>query len=327
MPIQIKGSGYYLPERILDNAYFESILETSDQWIIERTGIHRRRMAAPEENTSDLAYYAACMALEDADISAEELDLIIVATATPDMLFPSTACVLQDRLQAGKAAAFDISAGCTGFIYALTIAEKFLLDESYRHILIVGAETLTRVLDYTDRNTCVLFGDGAGAFVLTRGEKPGIIGSLLGSDGSGGKHLLMPGGGSRIPASHASVDNHDHFLKMNGPEVYKFATKVCARVSLDLLQLAGLSLNDIDWFVPHQANMRIIHGALRTLKIPMEKTLINIHDFGNMSAACIPLALAMAEREGKLHPGNLILTVAFGAGLTYGGVLLYWGKD
>lgn len=326
--IQIKGTGYYLPEKILTNFDLEKMVDTSDKWITERTGIRERRIGAEGTTTSDLCYEASLMAIKHAGISIDDIDLIIVATATPDMLFPSTACVVQERLGAFKAAAFDLSAGCTGFIYALTVAEKFLLSPAYNHILIIGGEMLSRVMDYTDRNTCVIFGDGAGAVVLGKGEKaPGIIDTFLGADGRGGKHLLMPAGGAAMPATIETVQNHMHYLKMNGPEIYKFATRICVDISRNLLKKAGLSVDDVDIFIPHQANLRIIKSALRNLHIPEEKTLINIQEFGNMSAACIPIALSMAEEEGRLKSGDLILSVAFGAGLTYGGALLYWGRD
>lgn len=326
--IQIKGAGHYLPEKILTNSDLEQMVDTSDQWIMERTGIKERRIGAPGTSTSDLCYEASLRALKKSGLSIDDIDLIIVATATPDMLFPSTACIVQERLGALNAAAFDLSAGCTGFIYALAVAEKFLLSPAYNNILVIGGEMLSRVIDYTDRNTCVIFGDGAGAVVLGKGEKsPGIIDTFLGADGRGGKHLLMPAGGAAMPATVETVQNHLHYLKMNGQEVYKFATRVCVDVSRNLIQKAGLSIDDIDVFIPHQANLRIIKSALKNLHIPEEKTVINIQDFGNMSAACIPIALSMAEEEGRLKSGDLILTVAFGAGLTYGGALLYWGRD
>lgn len=328
MSIQILGAGHYLPKNILSNYDLEKMVDTSDQWIVERTGIKERRIGDPGTATSDLCVEAAQMAMARAGITANDLDLIIVATATPDMLFPSTACIVQERLGAQKTPAFDISAGCTGFLYALTVAEKFLLSPEYNHVLVIGGEMLSRVMDYTDRNTCVIFGDGAGAVILGKGSNSyGIINTFLGADGRGGKHLLMPGGGSAMPATCETVNNHMHFLKMNGKEIYKFATRISVEISKTLLQNAGLSIDDVDIFIPHQANLRIIKAAIKHLKIPIEKTLINIQDFGNMSAACIPIALSMADQEGRLKAGDTILTIAFGAGLTYGGALLRWGRD
>lgn len=320
--------GHALPAAILNNHQLEQMVDTSDEWILERTGIRERRIAAPNETTADLSYQAAKMALERSATAAQDLDLIIVGTSTPDMLFPSTACLVQERLGADNAAAFDVEAGCTGFIYALTIAEKFLLSPEYKKILVIGAEVLSRFTDYTDRNTCVLFGDGAGAVVVGKGEgESGVLSSFLGADGSGGEHLSMPAGGSAIPASQESIEQRLHYIKMDGNKIFRFATKIIVKVSEKLLTRAGLAYQDIDIFIPHQANLRIIKTAMKRMGIPAERTLINLDQFGNMSAACIPVALSMAEEEGKLRKGDLILMVAFGAGLTYGGILLRWGRD
>lgn len=328
MKAQVKGIGHALPERILDNKQLERMVETTEKWIIERTGIHERRILDEGQTTSDLAYQASIMALEKADTKPEELDLILVATATPDMIFPSTACIVQEKLEAWNAAAFDLAAGCTGFVYALTVAEKFLLSPQYNKVLVIGAEVLSRIVDYRDPTTCVLFGDGAGAVVMVKGsEGPGILASHLGADGRGGMHLYVPAGGARFPASAETVEKRMHFIKMNGPEIFRFATKTTVEVSERLINEAGLKSEDIDLFIPHQSNLRIIKTAMKWMKIPEEKTVIIIDKFANTSTACIPLGLSLAVEQGRLKPGNIVLTVAFGAGLTYGGVLLRWGSD
>lgn len=328
MKAQIKGIGHALPDRILTNCELEKIVETDDQWIIERTGIRERRIAEQNIASSHLGAQAAEMALDSAGVKADELDLIIVATATPDMIFPSTACLLQEKIGAVNAAAFDVSAGCTGFIYALITAEKFLLASDYKNVLVVGSETLSRIIDYSDRNTCVLFGDGAGAAVLGKGNaENGLITTYLGSDGSGAGHLYLPAGGSAQPASLETVEQNLHYLKMNGNEIFRFATRITLEICNKLLSQAGLESKDVDLFIPHQSNMRIIRTAMKRMDIPEDKTLINVDQFGNMSAACLPVGLSMAHREGRLKEGDIILMAAFGAGLTYGGVLLKWGRD
>lgn len=325
---QILGMGHAYPERILNNKELEQMVDTSQEWIVERTGILERRIADLHTKSSDLSFIAAEMALKNSGITAEQLDLIIVGTSSPDMAFPSTACILQDRLGAVNAAAFDLEAGCTGFIYSLTVAEKFLLAPAYNHILVVGVDICSKFTDYTDRNTCVIFGDGAGAAVLGKGESgPGIIGTHIGAEGAGGKHLYMPAGGSAMPPSHETVEQRLHFIKMDGNEIFRFATKIMVKISEKLLSASGLEYKDVDLFIPHQANIRIIRTAMKRMNIPADKTIINIHQFGNMSAACIPVGLSMADQEGRLKPGDLVLMVAFGAGLTYGGVLMRWGRD
>lgn len=328
MKIQVKGIGYSLPSNILSNKDLERMVDTTDQWIVDRTGVKERRIAPLGTATSDYSYEAALMSLKQAGVNPDEIDLIIEATSTPDMLFPSTACLVQERLEAWNAAAFDLEAGCTGFVYGVEVAEKFLLSPKYKNILLIGSDLVSRVVDYTDRGTCVLFGDGAGAAVLSRGsDKYGILASYLGADGRGGKHLYMPAGGSAIPATADSVAAHQHYLIMNGQEIFKFATTIIDQVANRLLAEAGLSYNDIDIFVPHQANLRIIKAAVRRMNIAPEKTLINIDKYGNMSAACIPVALAEAEQEGRLKPGDVVMMIAFGAGLTYGGMIMRWGSD
>lgn len=328
MRAQIKGTGFSLPEKILSNADLELMVDTSSQWIEERTGILERRIGDSDTATSDLCYEAAQMALERAGMDPLEIDLIIVATATPDRIVPSTACILQDRLGAFKAGAFDLAAGCTGFIYGLNTAEKFLLAPDVKNVLVVGGETLSKIVDYQDRGTCILFGDGAGAAVVSKGCKDyGILTSMIGADGRGADLLYIPAGGSRLPSSKDTVENRQHYLKMNGNEIFRFSTKKMIEISNQLIQSSGLTYGDIDLFVPHQANLRIIKTAMKQLDLPSDKVLININRFGNMSAACIPVALGMAEKEGRLKPGDLVLTVAFGAGLTYGGAIIRWGCD
>lgn len=322
------GMGHALPERILDNKELEQMVDTDDQWIVERTGIRERRIADPGIATSDLAYQAALMALERAGVKGDQLDLIIVATASPDMLFPATACLVQDKLGAKHAAAFDISAGCTGFIYALSVADKMLLASEYETALVIGAETLSRVTDYTDRNTCVLFGDGAGAAVLGKAESEnGILTTYLGSDGSGAEHLCLPAGGSARPASFQTVEDRLHYIKMNGKEIFRFATKITVELSDTILAREGMGYQDVNFFIPHQSNMRIIKTAMKWMNMSEDRTIINVDRFGNMSSACLPVALSIAQEEGRLKPGDIILMVAFGAGLTYGGVLLRWGRN
>lgn len=328
MKIQVKGIGYSLPSNILSNKDLELMVDTTDQWIVDRTGVKERRIAPLGTATSDYSYEAALMALRQAGVDPDEIDLIIEATSSPDMLFPSTACMVQERLKAWNAAAFDLEAGCTGFVYGVEVAEKFLLSPKYKNILLIGADMVSRVVDYTDRGTCVLFGDGAGAAVLSRGsDKYGILASCLGADGRGGKHLYMPAGGSAIPATPESVEARQHYLRMNGQEIFKFATTIIDQVANRILAEAGLNYEDIDLFVPHQANLRIIKAAVRRMNIAPEKTLINIHKYGNMSAACIPVALVEAEQEGRLKPGDIVMMIAFGAGLTYGGMIIRWGSD
>ena len=323
----IIGVGSYLPEKTLTNQDLEKIVDTSDAWIIERTGIRTRHIAAPSQATSDLSYEAALRALADAKTKPEELDLIIVATETPDYKYPSTACLLQARLGAKNAACFDLSAGCSGFVYALGIGSQSIVSGLYKKILLVGAETLSRIINWTDRNTCVLFGDGAGAAVLGRVEEGyGILAVDLGADGTGGENLIQPAGGSRNPATHATVDAHDHTIHMNGREVFKFATRRMPRACKTILQKAGKTIDDIALLIPHQANRRIIENAIARLKIDRERVWVNIEKHGNMSAACIPVSLTEAQEAGRLHKGDNVMLVAFGAGLTWAGALVKWAK-
>lgn len=326
----VVGTGSYVPEKIISNDDLSRYVDTNDEWITTRTGIKERRILAKQLATSDMCVEAAARALADADIAPEEVDLIIVATVTPDMLFPSTACLVQEKLGASKAAAFDLSAGCTGFIYALATGSQFLETGLYRTALVIGADALSRIIDWSDRSTCVLFGDGAGAVVL-KGALPhvnhGILGSYLRSDGGGGDLLCLPGGGSRIPASNESIANGLHYLRMEGKEVFKFAVKAMEEAAIQTLRTCGLTEKDIDFLIPHQANIRIVDAALKRLGLSKDKVYVNLEKYGNMSSASVPVAMDEAARFGKFQAGDLLLLVAFGAGLTWGGVALRWAKQ
>ncbi|MRN55214.1 beta-ketoacyl-ACP synthase III [Paenibacillus monticola] len=324
-PVGIIGTGKYVPEKILTNSDLEKIVDTNDEWIVSRTGIRERHIAAPHEATSDLAYEAALKALASAGMNAEELDLIIIATVTPDSSFPSTACILQDKLGAKNAAAFDLSAACSGFVYSLATAVGFIQNGMYNNALVIGADTLSRITDYTDRNTCVLFGDGAGAVIV--GEVPegrGFQSFDLGAEGSGGHLLKLEAGGSRLPASEQTVADKKHFIYMNGRDVFKFAVRIMGSATERVLTKAGLVKEDIDLFVPHQANIRIIHSAMQRLDLPPEKCVINVDKYANTSAASIPLALVEAAEEGRMKEGDTVLMVGFGGGLTWGAAVIIW---
>ncbi len=321
---KLSGIGSCVPSKVLSNQDLEKMVDTSDEWITTRTGIRERRIASPQETTSSLALEAARRALQMAQVDPRELDLIVVATVTPDMFFPATACLLQRELGAPQAACFDLEAGCTGFVYALVMAEKYLIGGGGNKALVVGAETLSKIVDWEDRTTCVLFGDGAGACVLEKTDHPGLIASYLGSDG-GGAHLLeLPAGGSRIPASRESVEKRLHYIKMSGNEVFKFAVRIMEEASREVAKRAGVGLEEVALFIPHQANIRIVDSAARRLKIPQEKIFVNVHKYGNTSSASIPIALDEAYREGKIKEGDLVLLVGFGAGLTWGSALIRW---
>lgn len=320
----ILGVGSYLPTKILDNFHFEKIMDTSDEWIKTRTGIKERRVADDSQATSDLATNAALNALECANINPEDIDLIIVATATPDMFFPSTACLVQENIKAVNSAAFDISAACSGFIYGITIAKQFVETKMYRNVLVIGAETLSRALDYDDRSTAILFGDGAGAVVIGSVEEGGILSTYLGSDGKGKDFLNIPAGGSRLPANKDTLENKLHTIKMSGNDVYKFAVRIMGEASLKALEQAGLNQNDIDFLIPHQANIRIIEASAKRLKLSMDKVYVNLHEYGNMSAASVPVALDEAYRKGKINKGDNIVLVGFGGGLTWGASVIQW---
>ena len=323
--IGILGIGTYVPEKIITNLDFEKMVDTSDEWITTRTGIKERRIASAEEATSDLATKAALKALENAKISPEEIDLIIVNTATPDMLFPSSACLVQENIKATKAAAFDLSAGCTGFVYGLVTGAQFIKTGLYKKVLVIGADALSKIVDFTDRNTCVLFGDGAGAVVIGETEQGyGILGADLNSDGSGGEYLKIAGGGSRNPTTIETLNNKLHYLYMDGQEVFKFAVKAIGDTSTRALEKSNLTINDVSWFIPHQANTRIIGAAAKRLKIPMEQVVINLDKYGNTSSATIPLALEEALNDGKIKNDDILVLVGFGAGLTWGACVVKW---
>jgi 3-oxoacyl-[acyl-carrier-protein] synthase-3 len=322
--VSITGLGCHVPERVLTNGELAGMVDTNDEWIVERTGIRERRIAAPEEALSDLALPAAEQALDQAGVRAEEVDLLIVATVTPDMAFPSTGAILADRLGSKDAAAYDLSAGCTGFMYAIAQAHGMVAAGLARKALVVGGDVLSKIMDWTDRSTCVLFGDGAGAVVLERVPEGGFLGFELGADGGGGADLSLPAGGSRLPASPETVGNGGHYVQMNGREVFKFATRVLVSSAEAVLDECDSKVDDVDVYVPHQANVRIIDHATKKLGIDPERVVINVDRYGNTSSGSIPLALADAQADGRLREGELVLMTGMGAGLTWGSALLEW---
>jgi 3-oxoacyl-[acyl-carrier-protein] synthase-3 len=324
--IILRGLGSYAPAKRLSNDDLTHLVDTSDEWIRSRTGIRERRIAAHEESSSDMGVAAARLALADAKLKAEDVDLIIVGTMTPDLPFPATACILQHKLGLRTVPAFDVGAACSGFLYILEVGAAMLRAGPYKTVLVVGAEKMSSVLDWQDRSTCVLFGDGAGAAVLTRSEQPGVgvLGSLLRADGSDVALIHMPGGGSASPTTHASVEERKHFLKMNGKEVFKVAVREMEKVILDLLGQHQLTPAQIGCVVPHQANIRILEALSGRMGVPLERFIINIDRYGNTSAASIPLALDEARATGRIKPGDYVVLVAFGAGLTWGATLLKW---
>ncbi len=319
----ITGVGFSVPEEVWDNHRLEQIVDTSDEWIQTRTGIKTRRIAGKNETTSTLASGAAKAALKNAGIDALDIDIIIVATMSPDMIFPSTACFVQDLIGAKNAAAFDISAACTGFVYGLTVASSMIYSGTAENILVIGAETLSRIIDWTDRNTCVLFGDGAGAAVVSKnGEGGMIIDHVIHSDGSSTDLLYMPGGGSKHPASEKTVRERMHFLKMTGKGLYKEATNSMANVVIEVLEKNDLTIDDMDLLIPHQANKRIILSTAKKLDISPEKAYVNIDKYGNTSAATIPIAMTEALEDGRIRKGSYVVLTAFGSGMTWGSTLL-----
>jgi len=322
----IAGTGSFVPERVLSNADLEKMVDTSDEWIITRTGIRERRIAEDGMASSDLAEIASRRALESAGVSAEELDLVIVCTITPDTILPSCACWLQERIGAKNAGAFDITAACSGFIYGLSVASNFIKAGAARLALVVGSECLSKITDYTDRTSCILFGDGAGAAVLrsTENGERGILDFILGADGSGGELMILPAGGSRIPATHRSIDERLHYMKIRGREVFKFAVLKMVELVKASVERVGMSTRDIKLVIPHQVNTRILRSAAEKLGMPMEKIFINIDRYGNTSAASVPIALDEAHRAGQIGRGDLVVLVAFGGGLTWGSCLLRW---
>jgi 3-oxoacyl-[acyl-carrier-protein] synthase-3 len=323
---RIIGTGSYAPAKVLTNADVEKLVDTSDEWIRTRTGISERRISTEDEATSDLAYQASLRALEAARLDPADLDMILVATITPDMFFPSTSCILQDRLQARRAAALDVSAACSGFVYGLAVADGLLRLGTLRNILLVGAETLTKIVNWKDRNTCVLFGDGAGAVILRASEgEQGILSTHLFADGSKGSLLIMPGGGSRRPISQRVLDEGLAAIHMaNGNEVFKGAVRAMEDAALTALKHNRLEVGDVDLMIPHQANLRIIDAVAHRLGFTPERVCVNVQRFGNTSAASIPLALDEAVREGRLKARDLVLLCAFGGGLTWASALIRW---
>ena len=323
----IKGTGKYVPEKMMTNDDLAKIVDTSDEWIYTRSGIKQRHIAAPDEASSDMGVNAARNAIEAAGISSEDIDLVIVTTVTPDMMFPTTACLLQAKLGIrNNIPCFDLNAACTGFVYGIEVATRMMKSGLYRHALVVSAEKMTSIVDWEDRTTCVLFGDGAGAVVLAASdeENAGILGSVLGADGSDTAMLKLPAGGSLMPATAETVKNKLHFLQMDGKEVFKHAVKIMQEKALEVLDLCKVNSEQISMLIPHQANARIIESVAKRLKITSDKVYINIAKYGNTSSATIPMALDELVRENKIKRGDYILLVAFGAGLTWGATLIKW---
>ena len=319
----LRGIGSYVPEKILDNKELSLKVETSDDWIRTRTGIRERRIASSDQPTSELALNAARKAIEAAQIQPNQIDLVIVATITPDMAFPSTACILQHKLGLGKVACFDLEAACSGFLYSLDVADGMLASGRYRCALVIGAEKMSSILDWEDRTTCVLFGDGAGAaIIMTEGDGPNLLGFRSGADGSNPSLLHQPAGGSKQPASITSIENRDHFLKMNGKEIFKSAVRVMEKATRELLEANGLETQDVDHIIPHQANVRIVESMAQRLEIPLDKFFCNLDRHGNTSAASIPIAFDEACQKGIFRKGEIGVLVAFGAGLTWSATLV-----
>lgn len=321
----ITGIGSYLPNKVLTNYDLEKMVDTSNDWIIQRTGIKERRIVENGVTTSDLATQASLRAMEDAGVSPKDLDMIITSTITPDHIFPSTSCYIQQKIGATRACAFDILAACAGFIYAMSIGQSFINSGAMKTILVVGAECLSKITDYTDRATCVLFGDGAGAVVIQRDPiKHEILSSHLAADGSEANVLIMPGGGAKNPASLESVQQRLHYIQFKGKEVFKLAINNITNLILETTRENGLTLNDIDLIIPHQSNLRIIEATMEKLGLPMEKAFVNIDKYGNTSSASVPIAIDEARKEGRLRKGNIVMLVAFGGGLTWGSSVIRW---
>src|SRR5216110_3861927 len=323
--VSIVGTGSYLPEKRLTNADLMKIVDTSDEWITTRTGIKERRIAGKDELTSDMASKAALKALEQAEVSPKDVDLILVATATPDMLFPATACFVQKKIGAKNAACLDISAACAGFLFGIEIGQQFITSHTHETVLVIGAEKLSSITNWTDRNTCVLFGDGAGAAILRhRGSAHGVISTHIGSDGRYSDILFMPGGGSRCPITRDNVDLNLATIHMTGKEVYKQAVTAMLNAAKKALEQAGLSIEDIACVIPHQANVRIIEAIADRLRIPLDRFYVNLDRYGNTSAAAVAIALDEANRSGRIKPGDYILMVVFGGGLTWASTIIEW---
>lgn len=323
--VQITGTGSAAPTEVLTNLDLEKMVDTTDEWITARTGIKERRIAPPGMAASDYAYDASIKAMEMARVSADELDMIMVGTVTPDAPLPSTACILQQRLKAKNAAVVDIVAACTGFIYGLGFARSLILTGQMEKVLVIGVETLSRIVNWEDRNTCVLFGDGAGAAVVAGSDKPGgIVDTFLKGDGSLSHLLQVPAGGGRMPITRDNINNGDRFIQMEGPDVFKSAVKAMGEAATQILRRTGMRSDDISLMIPHQANMRIIEATARRIRLPMDRVFVNIHKYGNTSAASVPIALDEAVREERINSGDKILLVAFGAGFTWGSALIEW---
>lgn len=323
----IIGTGSYLPPQIITNSDLEKMVDTSNEWIVSRTGISERRVVDDKTATSDIATMAARRALDDAGIEPSDLDMIIVATVTPDMNFPSTACLVQSNLGVEDCPAFDISAACSGSLYGLIVASQFVATGVYKNILVIGAECLSKFLNWKDRNTCVLFGDGAGALIVGRVEEGyGLLSHCMGADGEGGKFLRLEAGGSREPASFETVERELHYVQMEGSEVFKFAVRIMARASEEVVNSAGFKNDDVDFLVPHQANIRIIEAARKRLDLPKEKVYVNLDRYGNMSAASMPVALDEASRTKAIEKGDKVVLVVFGGGLTWAASMIKWAK-
>lgn len=322
---KIAGTGSYLPERVLTNADLEKMVDTSDEWISTRTGIKERRIVNEDQAASDLAYEASKKAIQAAQVKPEELDMIIVATITPDMVFPATACVLQEKLGVKGIAAFDLEAACSGFLYGISIGSQFIATGMYNNILVVAAEALSKIIDWKDRSTCVLFADGAGAVILKpSSDNSRIISSYLGADGTGADLVGVPAGGSRLPASQETVRNGQHYMKMKGNGLFKRAVKVMVQAIDISLEKSGLTYDEIDFFIPHQANIRIINAVAKRIGIDKDKAYVNLDQCGNMSAASVAVALDQAVREGKIKKGDKVLLTCFGGGLTWASLVIEW---
>jgi 3-oxoacyl-[acyl-carrier-protein] synthase-3 len=321
----ITGWGMSVPESVLTNDDLSKMVETNDAWIRDRTGIRERHIARENQFPSTLGVEASIQALKVANVRPTDVDLIICSTSSPEHIFPATACLIQDQLGASKAGAFDLLAACTGFIYATNMAAQAIRSGSIKTALVIGSETLSRFVDWKDRNTCILFGDGAGAFVLQASDQPGgVLSAVMHSDGSGGDSLSLPAGGSRYPATEETVRAGKHYIQMDGKEVFRFATRVMGRAAKEALDLAGLTTDDVEWIIPHQANYRIIETAAKYLKMPLDKFIINVDRYGNTSTASIPIATAEALEKGLVKPGDKIVLVGFGAGLTWGALVAEW---
>ena len=326
-PISITGLGCHVPEKVLTNDDIAELVDTTDEWIVERTGIRERRVAGADEAMTDIALPAARQALAAAGVDPADLDLIIVATVTPDTMFPTTSALIADALGASNAAAYDLLAGCTGFMYAVAQGYGMVSAGLSRKALVVGGDVLSKIIDWHDRSTCVLFGDGAGAVVLEPVERGGFLGFELGADGGGGLHLHLPAGGSRLPTTAETVAAGQHYVQMNGPEVFRFATRVLVTSAERVLEACGLTIDDIDLYVPHQANVRIIDHAVRKLGVPPERVVVNVDRYGNTSSGSIPLALADAVADGRLRAGQVVLMTGMGAGLTWGSGVIEWTEE